>query len=367
MRVFAIILLAGTAAPALAQGHQGHADHAMPTAQAESQQAAAQPDCEREAKRHRAMGHAVPENACEGQADSQASDPVDSPRHTEAMDHSSMDHEAEGHGSTDHATMDHADMDHGAMAMEPIPTLPPPAAAGSGPPRAADAIWGAAAMAPSRRALVHENGGQSFASLMIDRLEYRAREGQDGYLWEGQAWFGGDLDRLTIKSEGEGSFGGEAEQAEVQALWSHAIGPWFDLNAGLRHDSAGPDRTHLALGIQGLAPYKFEVDGTLFLSDEGDLTARAEAELDQLITQRLVLQPRAELNLSAQDVPELGIGAGLDSVEIGLRLRYEIAREFAPYVGVAQEWRVGGSADYARAAGEHVSATSLVAGVRFWF
>ena len=111
----------------------------------------------------------------------------------------------------------------------------------------------------------------------------------------------------------------------------------------------------------------FEVDAALFLSHRGDLTARVEAELDQRITQALIVQPRAEVSLSAQDVPQLGIGAGIDKIELGVRLRYEIRREFAPYIGFEQSWRLGRSADFARAAGHDPSISSLVAGVRFWF
>ena len=155
--------------------------------------------------------------------------------------------------------------------------------------------------------------------------------------------------------------------AEVQALYSRAIAPFFDFQAGIRQDFAPLDRTYAVVGIQGLAPYLFEVDAAAFLSDKGDLTARIEAELDQRITQRLVLQPRVEASFSAQDVPELGIGAGLDTVEAGLRLRYHFAREFAPYIGIDQEWRIGQSADYARAEGEDPSVTNYVVGIRFWF
>jgi copper resistance protein B len=111
----------------------------------------------------------------------------------------------------------------------------------------------------------------------------------------------------------------------------------------------------------------FEVDAALFVSTRGDVTARIEAEVDQRITQRLILQPRVEANLSAQDIPLLGIGAGLDQIEAGVRLRYEIKREFAPYVGIEQSWRTGRGADFARARGDDPSVTSLVAGIRFWF
>ncbi len=132
-------------------------------------------------------------------------------------------------------------------------------------------------------------------------------------------------------------------------------------------DLAGPNTTHAVIGIQGLAPYMFEIDAALFLSTHGDVTARIEAEVDQRITRRLILQPRAEITLSAQDIPRLGIGRGVDAAEIGVRLRYEIVREFAPYIGIEQGWRLGNGADFARAAGDDSATTRLVAGIRFWF
>ncbi|OCC23012.1 copper resistance protein CopB [Croceicoccus estronivorus] len=222
-------------------------------------------------------------------------------------------------------------------------------------------------MAASRAAVVREVSGMPIFWFQADRAEYRARRGGDGYLWDIQGYYGGDIDKLWFKSEGEGSFREAPESAEVQGLWSHAIDPWWDVQAGIRQDLTGPERTHIVLGIQGLAPYLFEVDAAAFLSSKGDLTGRIEAELDQRITQRLILQPRVELNLSAQDIPEMGIGAGLDRAEAGLRLRYELVREFAPYIGIEQEWKVGRSAEYARASGEDPSVTNYVVGVRFWF
>ena len=266
--------------------------------------------------------------------------------------------------------MDHGMMQHGA-ATSPSPgpemETPPPPEAGNGPPRAADAIWGADAMRASRRNLQQTHGNYPLFWFQADRAEVRVRDGADGYLWDAQGYYGGTTDRFWFKSEGEGTFGEPIEDVELQALYSKAIGPFFDLQAGVRQDLAGPDTTYAVIGLQGLAPYMFEVDGAVFLSHRGDLTARLEAELDQRITQRLILQPRAEVHLAAQDVPQLGSGAGLDSVEMGVRLRYEIVREFAPYVGVEQSWRVGNGADYARAAGEDASVTSFVAGIRFWF
>lgn len=272
----------------------------------------------------------------------------------------------------DHSTMDHSMMDHGPSAATPAspgPEMetPPPMAAGSGPPRAADAIWGADAMRDSRRDLQQTHGDYNLFWFQADRAEFQARDGADGYLWDLQGYYGGTTSRFWFKSEGEGSFGERIEDLEIQALYSRAIAPFFDLQAGVRQDLAGPDTTYAVIGIQGLVPYMFEVDAALFLSHRGDLTARLEAELDQRITQRLIVQPRAELNLSAQDVPQLGIGAGIDSFEVGVRLRYEIIREIAPYIGIEQNWRVGGSADFARAAGEDASVTNYVVGIRFWF
>lgn len=310
--LLAALIVGCVASPAVAQDHAGH-DMQLnaPTAQSA---------CEAEAARHRAMGHAVPDDAC---------------------------------GPT------------APPAPDPEPTAP----AESGPSRAADAIWGEEAMRASREALVREHGGMRTTGLVLDRLEYRAHAGADTVLWDGKAWHGGDLERIWLESEGEGTLrrGARIEHADLALLYGRAVSPWFDVQAGVRQDLAGPGRTYLDLGIQGLAPYLFEVEGDLYLSHKGELTAKLEAELDQRITQRLILQPRAEIALSAQDVPELGIGAGVDRVEAGLRLRYEIARELAPYVGIEHERKLGGSADYARAAGEKPSTTSLVLGVRAWF
>ena len=267
----------------------------------------------------------------------------------------------------------HAGHAMGAEAEErpaspgPVMETPPPAAAGSGPPRAADAIWGAEAMAASREDLRRTHGDFPVFWFQGDRLETQAREGADAYLWDIQGYYGGPAERLWFKSEGEGEWGGAPEDAEVQALYARAFAPFWDVQAGIRHDIAGPDTTHAVIGVQGLAPYMFEIDAALFLSTRGDLTARIEAEIDQRITQRLILQPRIEANLAAQDIPLLGVGAGLDQIEAGVRLRYEIAREFAPYLGFEQSWRTGKGADFARARGEDPSVTSFVAGIRFWF
>ena len=267
----------------------------------------------------------------------------------------------------------HAGHDMSGMAgmpgMEPsdgeIGNTPAPA-----PPtdHAADSVFGADQMAGSRAMLRHENGGMPAYSVVFNLAEYRVQKGGDAYRWDGEGWFGGDIDRFVVKTEGEGAVRGGLESGEVQALYSRAIDPWFNLQAGVRHDfKPGPARTYATVGFEGIAPYWFEVEGAVFLSDKGDVLGRLEGYYDQRITQHLILQPRVELNFAAQDVPANGIGSGLSDAELGLRLRYEIKREFAPYVGISWERKVGDSARFARAAGDRVEATSLVLGIRAWF
>ena len=289
------------------------------------------------------------------------------------------------------SAQDHQHMDHGAMEQDhsshqpPEKTPPPDPHAGHGPPaasvpiphgiapppptdHAADAVYGPAAMTRARRLMVKENGGMIFSRWMLDRFEYRSARGANGYHWEGEGWIGGDINRLAVKTEGEGAFGGPLESAELQALFSRAIDPWFNLEFGVRHDiRPKPQRSYAVIGIDGLAPYWFEVSAQAFLSNRGDAHLRLEGSYDQRITQRLILQPAVELNIAAQDVRELNIGAGLSDIELGLRLRYEVAREFAPYVGLNWERKLGDTARFTRAAGDDASATSLVVGVRFWF
>ena len=263
--------------------------------------------------------------------------------------------------------MDHAQMDHSADRQASIPEGPPPPRAFEGPDHAAAAIWGEEAM-DIARARNHElHGNQRFWTVMAERLEARLGGEHDEYLWDGQAWYGSATDRVFLKTEGEGAFGEGPEDAEVQLLYSRAIGPWFDLQAGVRLDIEPETTPYLALGVQGLAPYNIHVDAVAFLSDEGNLLARIEAEHDLKLTQRLILQPRVEAELSAQDIPGRGIGAGLPEIAVGARLRYEIAREFAPYVGVEYEAATGRTATYKRAAGEDPDGVVFLIGLRAWF
>jgi copper resistance protein B len=248
--------------------------------------------------------------------------------------------------------------------------LAPGDAPAPSPPRdrAADIYWGAGAMAAAQDKLRREHGGGSWSQLVFNLAEYQARKGRDGYRWDGEAWIGGDRDRFVLKSEGSGDLGGAVESAEVQALYSRALDPYWNLQAGLRQDlGPGPRRTYAAIGVEGLAPWWFDVEAALFLSTKGELLGRIEGYYDQRITQDLVFQPRAELNLAVQDVPDSGTGAGLSDMELGLRLRYERVREFAPYVGVSWERKFGATARYARGRGDGTGGISFVAGIRTWF
>lgn len=248
------------------------------------------------------------------------------------------------------------------------PEAPPPALASSGPTHAADLLFDPAEMAAAREQLRVENGDIRTTAVIIDRLEANFVDGEQGYTWDAQGWIGGDINRFWWKSEGEGAFGDGVEDAEVQALYSRAFRPFWDVQTGLRQTYRPEgDRTDLVVGIQGLAPYWFEVDAAAFLSNKGELTARAEVEYDQRITNRWILQPRAEINLSAEDIPELRIGSGLTSLQIGARLRYEVRKEFAPYVGVEWTRSFGNTADFLEADGRSAEDTRFVVGVRAWF
>lgn len=232
----------------------------------------------------------------------------------------------------------------------------------------ADEYWGADEMAAARRAVQAEAGGQKNLFLMADRLEGHWDGVRESLLWDVQGWYGGDINKLWVKAEGDYDFdAGELEEVELQALWSRAIAPYFDVQAGVRHDPEPGGITHGVVGIQGLAPYWFEIDAAAFVSEQGDLMARLEAEYELLLAQRLILQPRAELELAAQSVAERDLGSGVTGLDLGVRLRYEIRPEIAPYVGV--EWRsvLGKTAELAEVSGKALDSAVFVAGIRAWF
>ena len=249
--------------------------------------------------------------------------------------------------------------------LQPAGSAPAPA-----PPldHAADAVFGAEAMGAARDVLYSEIGDVPISTLRFDLAELQVRDGRNGYRWEGEAWYGNGIHRAQLNFEGEGEFGGSAEQIEFQLLYSRAIAPYFNAEVGVRYDiQPDPSRTYIVAGVEGIAPYWFEVSAQAFVSNRGELSARLEGSYDLRITQRLILQPRVELNLSAEDVPALRIGSGITDIEAGVRLRYEISPQFAPYVGYEYAAKVSGTADYARTMGDDPSVGNLVAGVRFWF
>lgn len=391
------LILAASAVGAQAQ--DPHAGHVMPPAPA-SRPAATQAHDPHAAHRPPASppatdphaGHVMPAPQTPPAADPHAShatpvEPQATDPHaghdmstmepaTEADPHAGHDMSAAGPAQDPHAGHD---MSAAGMGPPDVPTSadnpgrppedPVPAAALAGPVHAADLVFGAEDMARARRILIAENGDIRTTGVVIDRLEAGFGDDAETWLWDVQGWSGGDINRFWWKSEGEGEFGGDLEEAEVQALYSRAVRPFWDIQAGVRQDfrPEGEDTTHLVLGVQGLAPHWWEIDAAAFLSTDGDLTARVEAEYDQRLTQRLILQPRLEIELSASDIPELETGSGLTSVEAGLRLRYEFHREFAPYVGVEWSRALGDTADYIEAAGGEAEDTRVVVGLRAWF
>lgn len=208
-----------------------------------------------------------------------------------------------------------------------------------------------------------------FTLILVDELEYRARDGSDLVVWEGQARIGNDDHKAALKSRGEYEIDRrKVEAAEFQLLYMRPFDAFADIQFGIRHDvRPDPHRTYAVLGVNGLAPQWFEFDASAFLSSRGDASARLEGEYDILLTQRLVLQPTAELNVALSDDRPTGVGAGINDVELGLRLRYEIAREFAPYVGISWERKFGKTADFARHEGEDTNDLAGVVGVRLFF
>jgi len=214
---------------------------------------------------------------------------------------------------------------------------------------------------------VHDN--EIFAAFFADRFEYQTREGNDVLLWDVQAWIGTDYDKLWFESEGTWLVDAEKfEEVETELFYNRNITSYWDLQVGLRHDfEPNPERTFAAFGLQGLAPLWFEVDATAYFSEDGDLSAAVEVEYHLLLTQRLILQPRFETGIALQEVEEFGVGQGINDIELGVRVRYEIRREFAPYVGFSWSRKLGETADLAEADGEDIEVASVVVGVRFWF
>jgi copper resistance protein B len=212
---------------------------------------------------------------------------------------------------------------------------------------------------------MHDSAINSF--FLLDKLEYQDADEGSALAWDASGWVGGDINRLWIRSEGERT-NGVTEDAELQLLYGRSISPWWDVVAGVRQDfKPGSPQTWGAFGIQGMALYDFEAEATAFIGENGQTAARLEGEYDILLTNRLILQPTAEANFYGKNDPERGVGSGLANTEVGLRLRYEIVRQFAPYIGVTWSRSYGKTADLIRDEGGDVDEARFVAGIRMWF
>ncbi len=278
-----------------------------------------------------------------------------------------------GQEGTDHAAMDHAAMPgmegmEGMEGMQGVDHAMAPSAGGKLPrtpiPELTDADRAAARPPAGGHAM---DASRVHSYVLVDQLEAWDASPGRGQAWRGQAWIGGDIQRLWLRSEGE-RVGGASRRAELEVLYGRAISPWWTALAGLRHDfDPGHAQDVAAIGIMGTAPYKYEVAATAYLGGDSGAALRLEGEYDVLLTNRLILQPHLELNASARGDAARGLGAGLDSVEAGLRLRYQVSQRVAPYIGVVREQSFGGTAGLRRAAGDEASDTRVVAGLRFWF
>jgi copper resistance protein B len=203
--------------------------------------------------------------------------------------------------------------------------------------------------------------------LQVDQLEAWREDEENGLAWEVRGWTGGDLHKAWVRSEGA-RFAGSTDSSDVELLYGRAVAPWWNLVAGIQHDfRPGDSQTFAGIGLIGLAPHRFELEATAYVGESGQTRATLDAEYELLFTNRLILQPLVEVTLHGKDDESRGIGAGLSTVEAGLRLRYEVTRRFAPYVGVVYERAVSQTADFRRAAGEEAHDTLAVAGVRTWF
>ncbi len=216
------------------------------------------------------------------------------------------------------------------------------------------------------RRLMQMDDSHRFATLMVDQLEWRGANGSDGSAWDAQGWYGGDADKAWLKTEGVHS--GGWTDASVELLWDHVVSAWWNGQIGVRNDvGTGPSRSWLALGLEGIAPYLFDTEATLYVGESGRTAARVKMEYDLYLTQRLILQPKAEVNAYGKSDPARAVGAGVSDLELGARLRYEFRRELAPYVGVNWARLFATTADLARADGRDAHDLQLVVGVKFWF
>ncbi len=318
--------------------------------------------------RHRTMPHAVPLFRRATLAIALLAGLATHPVRAQSMpDHAGMDHASMpgmSHGPANPSPAAPAPMDHSSMpGMHPVtPANAPPIGSLPSSDGAAPRGYDSYGIHP------HMMDNTATWQLLFDKFGgSRNRGGQNALEWDGRFWFGTATNRLVIKSEGERESGGGSD-AKVEAFWSHAISPFWDLQVGARRDvGTGPKRNWAAVGIEGVLPYNIELETTAYAGPSGRTALAMKAEYDLLLTQRLIFTPELEASAYGRNDPARGIGSGLSKGSLSLRLRYDITREFAPYVGVSFERKFGRTANYASDAGESRSQTAVIAGVRFWF
>ena len=213
------------------------------------------------------------------------------------------------------------------------------------------------------------NDNRIFGHVLFNQLEGRTDGPDTEFRWDGEGWIGTDMNKLWFRSEGFVEHG-RASDGITEALYDRPIHflRYFDVQAGVRYDlDSNPGRTWGAIGIEGLAPNFFEFEPTFYFSDGGRVAGRVNGSYDLLFTNRLILQPQFELNLYGKRDPSRGIGSGLSELDTGLRLRYEISRKFAPYIGVAYNGKFGETASFTRAEGGRVHDVRFIFGVRVWY
>lgn len=212
---------------------------------------------------------------------------------------------------------------------------------------------------------VHDRAVSYF--VLLDQLEWQVGDGVNGVNIDSRGWVGRDRDRLWFRAEGDGE-GGRVDEAQTHVLYGRQFSRWWDVVAGVRQDfRPGSPQTWAAFGIQGLAPYWFDIEATGYVGASGRTHVRFEVEYELLLTNRLVLQPLLEAEVFGKSDPERRIGAGLSTTDLGFRLRYEFQREVAPYIGITWSNKWGKTADFAEAAGEDTGGPQFVTGLRLWF
>lgn len=296
--------------------------------------------------------------------------PAPTPAPAVAPDHGTMDHSVMDHSGLDHGSVDHSQMHHdGPMPAPATPDGPTPdGPTPDGPPPTGPRDPHAYAEGYDNEPMsAHHMAPPRTFLLLVDKLEFQGNtRSADGLAWDIQGWSGGDIDRLGWRSEGAAA--GHEVEADVEVFWARAVSPFWEVQAGVRQDVGdGPERGWLGIGIEGLAPYWFDVRASLYAGPSGRLAARLNVEYELLLTQRLVLTPELEADAYSETDRARGIGRGLSEVTLGARLRYEFRREFAPYVGVSWTAKLGRTANLARADGASPREAAVVAGVRFWF